>query len=183
MSTLSKLSRASLWGAFVSLSACAAHPMAQDMTANDEAQIMTTVKPGAAIEMSFEAPNALEPSQYGVLVLSFTEGYDSGTMKLTVTPEPGLRFVSEVMEKEFSMAGNDPHEWELDVTATQDGIYYVNVLASVNLPDGRETGRAFAARVDVGDISKATAKKSIDKNGELSSDGTTLIMRADEIIK
>lgn len=147
-----------------------------------EAQV-ATVKPGAAIDFVYKAPKDLMPADYGVVTLTFFEGYQSGTLRLKVSADDGLRLVSEITEKEFSMAGNDPHEWELDVTATQDGVYYLNILATVDIPNGKETGRAFAARINVGDISNANIRQSVKTNGTLSNDGTTIIMEADEVIK
>jgi hypothetical protein len=161
------------------LSACAGNPVSETEPVSNVA----TVKPGAAIDFVYKAPKGLMPADYGKLTLTFFEGYQSGTLRLEANASDGLRLVSEVNKKEFSMSGNDPHEWEVDVTASQDGVYYLNLLATVDLPDGRETGRAFSARIEVGDITSANARQSIKTNGVLSSDGTTIVMEAEEVIK
>ncbi len=167
------------------LAACAGHPTLKEAKSKSvpSENIASTVKPGAAIDFAYELSKDIAPSEYGVLKLSFTDYYDGGTLKLSATPEPGLRLVSEVTEKEFSMASNDPHTWELDVTAAQDGVYYLNILAIVDLPDGRQTGRGFAARVEVGDISSGIARYSLDTVHVISADGKSIKMKADEVIK
>lgn len=142
-----------------------------------------TVKPGASVQMTYDAPKNLGVGQYGVLKLSFSESYKSGTLDVEVRPSEGLRFITEVAEKEFSLAGDTPKEWELDVTSTQDGIYYVSIFAQVSTPEGGAESRAFSARVDVGDITKADALRPTAENGTLSTDGQTVILEAEEIIR
>lgn len=142
-----------------------------------------TVKPGAGVTMNYEAPQNLEIGQYGVLRLNFSEFYNAGTLRLEARPEEGLRFISEVAEKEISLASGNAHEWELDVTSNKDGIYYVSIFATVKTPEGSDESRAFSARVDVGDITKVGAHKSRVQNGILSQDGKSVILEAEEIIR
>jgi hypothetical protein len=147
------------------------------------ASMAATVKPGASVQMSYEAPKNLAVGQYGVLKLSFSENYMSGSLDVEVRAEDGLRFITEISEKEFSLAGDAPKEWELDVVSNKDGIYYVSIFAQVNTPEGGAESRAFSARVDVGDITKADAHRPKAENGTLSTDGRTVVLEAEEIIR
>lgn len=162
-----------------SLAGCAAEPVIETVASPE----FTTNKPGASIDFVYQAPKDLLPVENGVVTLTFFEVYPNGTLRLEVQADEGLQLISEVRKKEFSMAGNDPHEWELDVMANQNGVYYLNVLATVDLPNGKETGRAFAARINVGDFTATNARSSLKRNGVLSSDGATVMMEADEVIK
>lgn len=174
-------------GSTLSLASCLSPDQAMFQEANATAQTETvwaaTVKPGASITMNYEAPQNLGVGQYGILKLSFSDSYNAGTLKLEARPDEGLRFVSEVAEKEMSLAGNKANEWELDVTSSKDGIYYVSIFAVVKLPNGSESSRSFSARIDVGDITKAGANSPNKISGTLSSDGGIVIMEAEEIIR
>lgn len=165
------------------LTACGASVFTPVAMQDKTKTAVKTVKPGAAIDFKYDVTQNLLPSDYGKVMLAFMDGYDSGTLRLSVEADEGLRLVSEISQKEFSMSGDIAHEWELDVTAAQDGIYYLNILATVDLPNGRESGRAFSARIEVGDITSSSARTSIKSNGTLSFDGTTVIMEAEEEIK
>lgn len=142
-----------------------------------------TVKPGASVEITFEAPKNIAVGEYGVLKLIIQDYYDAGTLNLVARPEEGLRFVSETGRKTLSMSGDDQQEWELDFIGTADGVYYVDVSAIVDLPDGNQSARAFSGRVNIGDIQKAKNQRTAKRNGVLSEDGSKVIMQGTETIK
>ncbi len=140
-------------------------------------------KPGASIDVVFDAPKSLAVGEYGVLKITVKDYYDSGTAQLEARAEEGLHFVSETGRKDLDLATNKPFEWELDIVGSRDGVFNVNVSAMVDLPDGRKTGRAYSGRVIIGDPAKAKANPNKGMNGILSSDGRTIKMQAQEVIK
>ncbi len=167
---------------FGSLSACAVSNDVLGETVEAET-VLSTQKPGALVSFSSESPTNLQISENGLVKIKVTDGYDSGRLLLSATPDDGLRLVSETGQVEFSMAGSQAHEWELDVTASANGIYYLNILAKAVLPTGRSELRSYAVRVQVGDLTEAEIKSSMKPNGTLSSDGTIVVMDAEEEIK
>lgn len=172
---------AALAAALICLSGCTA---GQSLAGDDkQSDLSVTEKPGASVEIKFEAPEALAVGEYGVLKLTVKDYYDTGTLSLTARPEDGLRLVSETGRKEVSMSGNHPHVWELDIVGVRDGVFYVNVGAMVDVAGENQSARAFSGRVNIGDISKAKLSDAEKRNGVLSEDGSRVIMPATETIK
>ncbi len=163
--------------AILGLSACTT----ADMTTKDEGA--KTQKPGAAISFSAKSPKNLGVNENGVVKIKITDGYDTGTLRLTATTGNGLRFVTETSTKEFPMSGRKSHEWDLDVMAAKKGVYYVNIFAEVNRAGVRTEYRTHAVRVQVGNLTDAELKEATPNNGALSSDGTIVVMDAEEEIK
>ena len=169
----------------IGLSACASKEASEPMKTKAQSEsVMSTVKPGATIAFTSEAPKGLQIGETGRIKINITDGYYAGTMKLKAVPETGLRFVSETGLKEFSMIGAKSHQWELDVTASAKGVYYVNIFAeAVTSPNLKPQFRSHAVRVQIGDLTDAEMKNYLETSGALSSDGTVVVMQADEVIK
>ena len=169
----------------IGLSGCASQDVSQASQSKLEvATVTSTVKPGATILFTSEAPKGLQVGETGRIKINVTDGYYTGTMKLKAVPESGLRFVSETGLKEFSMVGANAHEWELDVMAPAKGVYYVNIFAeAITSPNIKPQFRSHAVRVQVGDLTDAELKSYLKTSGALSTDGTVVVMQADEVIK
>lgn len=172
----------SIFGGASLLTGCTT-PHSDPSQSIESSQTEATVKPGAAVEFSHEGPKDLQPGQYGKIIINVADSYEAGTLYLTAEPEEGLRLVSETAETDFSLSGRRTHEWELDVTSATDGVYYLNVFATVNLPDGTEFLRSYAAQIVVGDVTEAEISKSMEANGILSDDGKSIAMEAEETIQ
>lgn len=164
------------------LASCASQEL-PDISLED-AKVMATVKPGASLSFTSTSPKNLGVSEIGRVKITISDGYDNGTLSINAVPEDGLRFVSETGRTEFSMASVEAHEWELDVMASAKGVYYINVFAEALTPQNPTPQfRSYAVRVQVGDLTDAELKGSLKTNGRLSTDGTVVVMEAEEIIK
>tara|TARA_R110002020_G_scaffold350175_3_gene563576 strand:+ start:72 stop:629 length:558 start_codon:yes stop_codon:yes gene_type:complete len=164
------------------LAGCAAS-QANSAQSKEAAGVEKTTKPGAAVTFTHSEPKDLQPGQYGKVVIRVDEEYDTGTLFLTAQPDEGLRLVSETAETSFTMSAGRVHEWELDVTAATDGVYYLNVFANAKLADGTEYLRSYAAKILIGDATQSDIRNSIKANGNLSEDGKTIAMEAEETIQ
>ncbi len=174
---------ASLLGLSAALSACSSGQSLSPDDVKMAPDASSYQKPGAAIDVSFEAPKSLAGGEYGVLKITVKDYYAAGTAYLEARPEDGVRFVSETARKELSLSTNEPFEWELDIIGSRDGVFYVNVTAMVDLPGGEKTGRAYSGRIVIGDPAKAKIDPQKGMNGTLSSDGRSIVMQAEEVIK
>ena len=152
-------------------------------SASQTLKASTYQKPGASIDLTFEAPKSLAVGEYGVLKIIIKDYYDGGTAQFEARPEEGLRFVSETGRKDINLSTQEDVVWELDIVGSRDGVFNVNVAAMVDLPDGRKTGRGYSGRVVIGDPSKARIDPNKGINGTLSRDGKTIKMQAQEVIK
>lgn len=179
---VSRVLLASLSGSVVLLTGCTA-PKAKSSQLNETSKTEKTIKPGAAVSFTHSGPKELQPGQYGKVLLSAAEEYDSGTLYLTAQPDKGLRLVSETAETSFTMSAGRVHDWELDVTAATDGVYYLNVFANAKQPDGTEYLRSYAVQILVGEVTQADIRNSMKANGNLSEDGKTIAMEAEETIQ
>lgn len=141
---------------------------------------IATVKPGAAVEFSHEILAAAAPGSTGTIQITVVEGYDAGTLTLLTTGSEPMSVFGVDTTKTVDMASGGTHSWTVNYNAATDGVYYVNVQASAAPTSGPEMSRAYAARIEVGDISKAEKPKSsgdvmITPEGE-----TIIIMEAQE---
>lgn len=143
-----------------------------------------TVKPGAAISISYTKPKTMTAGQFIPISLVFDEQYDTGTMQVKITPSKELSLFGNLSQKSFPMAEKSKHEWPIDVSAAEDGIYFLNIFAiatdqNLNI----SSQRSFSVRLDVGDITASMKAKAFPENGKLSSDGSMRILEAQETIQ
>lgn len=143
-----------------------------------------TVKPGAAISLSHTTPDKMTAGQFAAVSLYFGEHYDEGDMQVEISASDGLTVFGNESRKTFRMAGAANHSWPIDVSAAEDGIYFVNILATVSDQNKNiASQRSFSIRLDVGDITPAMKAKAFPENGTLSSDGSLRILTAQETIQ
>ncbi len=158
------------------LSACAA----QSTNIEGEALVKptaSTVKPGAAVTMNSFIPENLTAQNFHQIKLNFSETQFAGDLNIRVEPSAGLNvFGSASPQASFKMGSADSHEMSLDVSAPQDGIYFLNVFAEAG-----GLSRAFSVTLEVGTITDAMRKAAFPENGELQ-DGVR-VLNAQETIR
>jgi len=158
------------------LTACAAH--------TDKSINLETIKPGAAISLNHSAPKNMQAQQFQTILLMIDEAYNEGRMTFNIVPSEGLRLFGGVDNKSFSMDEVSTHDWPIDVSAEEDGIYFLNVFASVDTEDGlANQNRSFSIRLDIGNITPEMRAIAFPENGTLSDDGKTRILEAKETIQ
>lgn len=148
-----------------------------------ELPVPATVKVGAAVEFSHEVTAAAGPGGTGTLSLKVIEGYSDGTLTLETYGDDALSVFGADTAKTLDMSAGDVHEWTVSYIAQADGVYYANVRATAEPVDGPTMSRAYAARLEIGDMSKAQ-KAEVPGILETGADGETMIvMEAEETIE
>lgn len=145
---------------------------------------IATVKPGASVTFSHEAPDKLQIGDNGVVILTVNEGYPVGTLHLQASADAGLAVFGAEASTTKDMAAGTSHSWRVDFAAEADGVHYINVLARVEVEDGFQESRAYAVRVEVGDWQAAQAKAQATGGVEIQADGEpAVILQAEETIE
>jgi len=86
----------------------------------------------------------MQAQQFQTIGLTIDEAYSEGRMTLDIVPSEGLRLFGGVDSKSYSMNDLSTHNWPIDIRAEEDGIYFLNLFASVDTEDGSENqGEAF----------------------------------------
>ncbi|MEO0981723.1 MAG: hypothetical protein AAFX03_03620 [Pseudomonadota bacterium] len=144
-----------------------------------------TVKPGASVTFSHEAPARVAVGETGTVTITVEEAYESGSLFLQASGDDGLTVIAGGDgSARYSMALQSTHEWTVTFSAEADGVYYLNVLATAEPDDRPSASRAYAARVVVGDPAVAVAARQ--KNGKPGLDAggaPVVVLEADETIE
>jgi len=144
---------------------------------------ISTVKPGASVTFSHDLSGKVAAGENGAVTVTVNEGYPSGTLHLKATGDPGLSVFGAEVTAQKDMSLGTTHTWRLDYAAENDGLYYINVLAQVEMADGLQESRAYAIRVEVGDWQAAQAKVQAANPVEMQADGEpAVILEAEETI-
>lgn len=182
MTSLKKISLSIASGLALLTVGCA-QQSASENALNKDDQKTVVGKPGASVQFSHKLRAPASAGTTGTIDFTVSENYDAGGLWLQATGDNGLNIVSGAGPNRYDMYSISTHQWSVAFSAANDGVYYVNVLATVE-PDGQpKSSRAYAVRVEVGDVSGITT--SSQKNGQLSQspDGDPeIILEADEEI-
>ena len=103
---------------------------------------------------------------------------------MVASGDDGLEVFGASATQTMAMDGASAHSWPVNFRAESDGVYYLNVYATAD-PGGQgiATSRAYAVRIEVGDISQG---KPLSINGEITTlpDGeNAVIMQAEEVVE
>ena len=139
---------------------------------------IATVKPGANVTLNSALPKAMTAGAFQTIQLQFSDGYADGVLTVSVEPSEGLSLFGGSNSKTFNMAANGPHNWDLDVKADVDGVYFLNVFA-----DAQGMPRSFSVRVDIGTVTQKMFEDVMPAEGELADGGKIRVMEAEETIK
>lgn len=141
-----------------------------------------TVKPGAAVTFTHADKLIVPVGTNGSVDIAITEPYPDGEMTLTATGSDGLSVFGAQREMIVDLADGNAHEWRVAFEGANDGVAYINLMASVTLSTGQILNRVHAIRVEVGDLAKAAPKKNA--NIQVSQDGeAVIVMNAQEVIE
>lgn len=144
---------------------------------------ISTIKPGASVTFSHEAPGKLDVGDTGSVTLTVHEGYPSGTLHLQASGDTGLSVFGAEASTRRDMTDVTSHTWRIDFAAEADGVHYLNILARIEMAEGFQESRAYAVRVEVGDWQTAQAKVQAATALEMQADGErAVIMEAEETI-
>lgn len=117
-------------------------------------------KPGAPVDITYtsEHVNAGDVSKVDIVLMT---NVAAGKMKVAVKVDKGLNEISDT-EKHLSFdlgEGNKEYPLHLEVSAAEDGLYYVKLIASIK----GQGMRAFAVPVYVGDGIPKMKKAPVEK--------------------
>lgn len=161
------------------LSACASPQAETDLHADAKLTVpMTTVKPGADVTLNSALPKDMVAGSFQTVRLSLTDGYADGILSMRVEPSEGLRLFGGNSSKTFNMAKSGAHDWDVDVAADADGVYFLNVFADANgMP------RSFSVRLNIGQVTQKMFDDAMPADGELVEGGKVRALEATETIK
>ncbi|WP_427450150.1 hypothetical protein [Litorimonas sp. WD9-15] len=155
------------------LMACAAPSTQQPENKVEKAY---TPKPGAAVEFSSEVPKSMVAGQYQTVKLKFAESYPENALSISLTTSKGLSLFGGMDRKSFDMGAGREHVWDIDVSAAEDGIYFLNVFVEA---DGQP--RAFSVKLEIGDVTPAMRNRAVKSTGEVVNG--VRVMEAEEAIR
>ena len=139
---------------------------------------VATVKPGADVALNSILPKAMVVGEFQTVRLEFTEGYTAGSMSVQIEPSAGLRLFGGSSAKTFDMSQTGAHNWDVDVAADVDGVYFLKVFAMVdNMP------RSFSVCLDIGTVTQKMFDDAMPADGEITDGGKIRVLDATETIK
>lgn len=147
-----------------------------------EMVIVPTIKPGAAVLFASDFSGSLELGELAPLVIQLEPQYDSGLLQVSITGDAGLAVVGERQYSDRFVAGQQ-FEYEIVVSANQQGTYNLGVIVTVTTDSGLQEARAFSESISVGDTNELT-DKAIDVQDESESpelEGETRLQAREEI--
>lgn len=161
-------------GVALGLVACAA-PTSSNVTVKSSSAA-ATIKPGASVSLEKTFSKNMQSTGYNTVGLAFSEGYDAGNLSARLVPSEGLSVYGGATSRDFDMGTASTHTWDVDVSASQDGIYFLNVFVEA---EGQP--RSFSVQLNIGDVTDDMRKSAMPENGEMQ-DGLR-VMDATETIK
>ncbi len=139
---------------------------------------MATVKPGANITLNSVLPKTMVAGEFQTVQLSLTDAYLNGSLEVNIKTSSGLRIFGGQDSQSFDMSKEGPHNFDVDVAADTDGVYFLNVFTTAN-----GSARSFSVRVNVGNVTQKMFDDLRPASGELVESGTIRVMDADETIR
>lgn len=138
----------------------------------------TTVKPGADVSLNSILPKNMVSGSYQTVRLRLSDGYSDGALSVRVEPSAGLRLFGGNDSKTFDMSKSGSHDFDVDVSADTDGVYFLNVFATAN-----GSPRSFSVRLDIGQVTQKMFDDAMPADGELTDGGRIRALDATETIK
>lgn len=117
-------------------------------------------KPGAPVEITYTSEH-VDVGEVSKVDIVLSTNVATGKMKVKVKVDKGLDEISDI-EKHLSFdLGDAKKEYplHLEVSAAEDGLYYVKLLVSIK----GQGMRAFTVPVYVGDATLRTKKTAVEK--------------------
>lgn len=146
--------------------------------------IVRTVKTGAAVSLDGTQRFAVTAGQNGTVDIEVLEGYEEGTLILEATGSEQLDVFGANRTLSLDMTSVQTHAWPLQFNASSDGVHYIGIQARTEGVEGPNLSRAFAVRVEVGDLAAAAAKPRQDVEIQATPEGeSVVVMQAEETIE
>jgi len=142
-----------------------------------------TIKPGASVSFSHDIAGATEAGENGSVAITLNEGYPIGTMNVEASGSKGLEVFGAESSMRLEMQGQTTHGMTVNYRAEQDGLYYLNLLATADPEEGVSESRAYSVRIEVGDWKAAEAKVAKVLPEALESGEMAVMMEAEETIE
>lgn len=139
-----------------------------------------TVKPGAAMAFSHVLNAPARVGDVGTAVVTVSEDYDSGSLRLTARAGEGLELVSSENLTTLAMAGTGKHVVNIRFRALSEGVHYLNLIGEASDSTGQNSSRAFSMRVQIGKATAKAANPALAKDGK---GGSIILMPATETIR
>ena len=176
----------------LSLAGCSSQPVTNSATSATDTKMAHSgeyQKPGAAIRFQIENGGALSAGEIRTVKVTVFNEYDGGDVAITVGDAPGVRILSDIRDHKFSMAGNASHSFDVQLSAGQDGVYSIPLIATANLENGQTMMRSGGLSLRVGE--QANLKRTILSESETDSEvlteadvsGGVVAMEAEETIR
>lgn len=107
-----------------------------------------TVKPHAGVLLDYQRPPVMQVGGTVVLHLDFTVRAPADSLEVSIRNK-GLQLDSST-EYQFAAARGDRHRVTLNISALQDGVFYLDIEASL-VTAGQGQARSFSIPITVGD--------------------------------
>lgn len=161
------LTRAALISAALVVTGCSAADgtrMAENDTAGDmradhnhttlSDDVMSTVKPGAALQFSSSIDGVLSAGSFTDVVVTITPDETSGLLQATASGTEGLDVLDSHARLTHDMA-DGAVAWRIPVRPADDGRHYLNIMATTSSADHLQgSARSFSVAIDPGGESK-----------------------------
>ncbi len=140
------------------LIACAALPASQapetlaavETTAQKQSGKAAYIKPGAAIDLSYDYDGLINIGQAETITLSISHMYSRGYLRVTLMPDYGLTIISGESTVPHSLRGGEPITLPVQLTAKAAGTYSLGVEIVYESEQGYQSRRVVSVPLVVG---------------------------------
>lgn len=164
------------------MTACTVGEVASPVVPGKENYIKTS-KPGAGVFISADYDGTAKAGEERILRVKVRDQYPSGTLKVSVLPNPELSLSGVQDVYVFDMSGDRAHEIRLSVKALSNGIHYLNFQAVAEYGD-RQVARANSAITFNVGVSRSKVVKPSPGKARLEKQAASevVVMEAEEEI-
>ena len=114
-----------------------------------------TVKVGADLQFTHDFQAVAEVNRDTTVTISINHSYAAGRLDLVATDEGPVKVFQPTAEETVTLRAGSPVEWDISFRPTEDGTSYINVLGTVTDDSGYTSTRAYAIRIETGDVGQA----------------------------
>ncbi len=140
-------------------------------------------KPGAALRLAHDFEGNFAPGEVATVRVKLMDEYDAGILSVNVLDGDGVRILSDMRHLKFQMTGNSVHEFDVQFAALEDADGYINILSTVELPDGSVLMRQHGISLKSGDGLVDQPKNAMGEDTDQPvSTGGIVVMDAEETV-
>lgn len=182
MTSFKKISLIAAAGVAIFTAGCA-QPSASSSAVTESEPKAVTGKPGPSVQFSHKLRAPVSAGETGTIDFTIDENYEGGGLWLQATGDAGLNVLNGAAPVRYEMYSISKHNWSVAFSADSDGVFYLNVLATVEPDGGAKSSRAYAVRIAVGDVSAAAPGKTNGAMSQSPEGDPEIILEAEETIK